>query len=183
MSKSYWSACSGTGLVLSLPEFEAMIERYKTLNPDQAQAVDEALENGNLEELRLVPSDAAGAKLKNFQDPDDPISKKLAFLMSEANSDYAEGAEIWPFYRPDGSMNVVDGEHPEKLCRDAMGIHNACYVCWSERSMCDARSFEKKPYMSYMEFKYEFTSRFGKYLPEDFDWDAHLGYISYAVYA
>lgn len=179
---SHWSATSGTGLVLSLPEFTAMIEKYKTLNPGEAENVTAALKNGGVPELRLVASKNAGTAPAGFQSDARDAAEAMSVRVDEVSDDFAEGGAIWPFYRPDGSPNVRGGGN-DAIFTDPSDGKDVFYVSWSDRSMYDALAFDKKPYASYEQFKQEFKDKFKKYLPEDFDWDAHLGVVAYAVYA
>lgn len=180
---SHWSATSGTGLVLSLPEFTAMIEKYNALNPGEAGNAAAAIEDGNIPELRLVASKDAGTAPEGFQSDESGAAKAMAVHVDEVSDDFAEGGAIWPFYRPDGTMNARDGSGRDVIFTDPADGEGVFYVSWSDRSMCDALAFGQKPYASYEQFKQEFKDKFGKYLPEDFDWDAHLGVVAYAVYA
>ena len=57
------------------------------------------------------------------------------------------------------------------------------YMAFSDKSFDGPEVFSKKPYDSYEAFVEEFKRKFEKYLPSDFDWDAHLGRFNYAAYA
>ncbi len=48
--------------------------------------------------------------------------------------------------------------------------------------MNSVKAFDEKPYASYQDFVQEFRDKVGSYLPEDFDWNVHLGYLSYAAW-
>nr|WP_317439871.1 hypothetical protein [uncultured Enterocloster sp.] len=44
-------------------------------------------------------------------------------------------------------------------------------------------TFNEKPYASYEALRQEFKDKLERYLPDDFDWDAHIGRFRYAAYA
>lgn len=49
--------------------------------------------------------------------------------------------------------------------------------------MNSVKAFDEKPYASYQNFIQEFKDKVGGYLQEDFNWNAHLGNLTYAAYA
>ncbi|MBQ6857620.1 MAG: hypothetical protein IJO13_11025 [Lachnospiraceae bacterium] len=57
------------------------------------------------------------------------------------------------------------------------------YVVFSDKDMMSVESFEKKRYDSYEELVQEFKDKLQNYLPDDFEWDIHIGNFSYAAYA
>ena len=52
----------------------------------------------------------------------------------------------------------------------------------NDRDLDGPMSFVRKPYDSYEDFVDEFRRKMGQYLPEDFDWDAHIGRFNYSAY-
>ncbi len=61
--------------------------------------------------------------------------------------------------------------------------HETSYMFYSDYTLDSVEVFEKRPYHSYQEFRQEFQDKMAAYLPDDFDWDAHIGTFSYAHYA
>lgn len=185
---SYWAGYSGTGLVLNQSEFNSMLKAYKDKNPEQAANIDEVMENGSIYDFDFIRSIYAGEPISDLEDSEGKCTGKLTDVC-ELSDDNVDGVTFWPFYRPDGRMNVnyekEDGSwdtaiysHPIWASKD-----EACYVFWSDKDMSSPRAFEQKPYESYDAFVKEFKDKLAAYLPEDFDWNAHLGYLSYACYA
>lgn len=196
---SYWAGYSGAGLMLNRSEFSGFLEKYMDKNPMQAEDLEEylteemdeevdeglipAVECVDLDEICFLKSIHAGEKIPNLQkDAADHIGKVMYFCgLSEDN---VEGVMMWPFRRPDGRKNVnveqPDGtwEYAESHSKDS-----DCCILWSENEFCGPEVFDKPAYRSYEEFVQEFKDNLEAYLPEDFDWDAHLGFISYAAYA
>lgn len=56
-------------------------------------------------------------------------------------------------------------------------------VLFARRDRLSADAFENPPYHSYRELTDEFKGFLRQYLPEDFDWDEHIGVFRYACYA
>lgn len=185
---SYWAGYSGAGLVLKENEFAAFLEKYKEKNPSMAESLKEALENEELGEYWFLKSKHAGEAVGGLQDMNDENIGK-AMIFCELSDDCIDGLTFWPFYRPDGRMNVME-EKPDDEWEDQEMHHPMwesgeckCYVIWSEKDFTSPRVFERPAYGSYGEFVQEFKDSMEAYLPEDFDWNAHLGYMSYACYA
>ncbi len=184
---SYWAGYSGTGLVLSSSEFDAMLAKYKEKNPDQAKAVDEAVENGEVNCTAFIRSIYAGKSIPDLQETEDDGYAKKVMYFNELTDDIVEGFTIWPFYRQEDMMNVSrkrpDGTWEEAQYHNPMWNESSCYVCWSDKDMTSPKVFEERPYPSYAAFVDEFLDKMRVYLPEDFDWNAHLGRITYACFA
>lgn len=89
--------------------------------------------------------------------------------------DDADGFNLIP-YHVDGKLNK-DWDSNEAFYRK-----NA-YVLTAERPIDGPGCFENPAYASYGEFVEEFKDKLKGYLPNDFDWDAHIGIYSYAAYA
>lgn len=183
---SYWAGYHGAGLVLSKAEFDGMLERYKFHVPSQKSAVEKAVEDCELSELRIVPSRLRHGAYGDFQTTEDPELVAAAVEVTPITDDFASGAVLWPFYNSEGLPNEID--EAAGICelerRDPMGDDgDPCYVFWADKDMSSAKAFDEKPYASYQEFVQEFKDKLEAYLPERFDWDAHLGNFSYAAYA
>lgn len=88
---SYWAGYSGTGLVLTTPEFDKMLEQYKKKNPEQSKVVDTAIENGDLNETDFIKS-----------------ADDKTFMVFELLEDNVAGVTFFPFYRSDGRPNVTE---------------------------------------------------------------------------
>lgn len=186
---SYWAGYSGTGLVLKEDEFEKFLEKYKEKNPSMAESLEEAREDIPLEEYRFLKSAYAGEVIEDLQDTDDAETIRKTTEFCELTDDCIDGLAFWPFFRPDGRMNIMeqkpDGEWEDDEMHHPMWEAGecSCYVIWSERSFTSPKVFIRPAYNSYEDFVQEFKDAVGAYLPDDFDWNAHLGYMSYACYA
>lgn len=160
---SYWAGYSGQGLALSGQEFEGFLEKYK----------EKALKAGNREILE---------RIAEYEDGEEDISEiefisdtGKEFCVYCADDGCCEGFRLWPF-RVDGKPNT------EYDTSSSFGSSNV-FVIDADRQLDGVEVFGNPPYASYEEFVSEFVEKLGAYLPENFDWNAHIGLYSYACYA
>lgn len=186
---SYWAGYSGTGLVLDSSELEDMLETYRDKNPAEADIIDDMIDEGDFNEIKFIKGIHAGEEMPGLQDDKNHDYDGKTASLYELSDDNASGVTFWPFYRPNGTMNLnekladgtwneADYSHPAWSDKN-----NTCYICFSEKDMNSPKAFEETPYATYDAFVQEFKDKWAAYLPEDFDWNAHLGYLSYACYA
>lgn len=159
---SYWAGYNGHGLCLTEDEYKEFLNNY--VNVQTAAGNHEAL--------------CEMEKLNEDECLDDvwfvsPSGEKFSLFCADDGS--MEGFRLIP-YRKDGKPNEEWDTCPQTLT-DNM------YVLECERPIDGMQCFEKKPYESYEEFVAEFRRKMEAYLPEDFDWDSHIGMYNYACYA
>lgn len=182
---SYWAGYSDTGMILTVSEFEEMRATYEEWNPQQKGIVENALDNEELEFVDFIMSKFAGISTSELSDN----GSEKVFNMIELNDADTDGVIFYPFYRPDGRKNIVQQLENDdmELCECTHPIwdseNDRCYFLSSDKDMSGVNAFDEKPYASYQEFVQEFKDKVGAYLPDDFDWDEHLGNIYYAAYA
>lgn len=182
----HWAGYSGVGMVLTVPEFNKMLEAYKEKNPEQSKIVDEAADNGDMNETELIMSKFAG-QIPDLQKDTKKYADKVMYIM-EVLDDMIDGVTFWPFYRKDGKKNLSeqdeDGywESPEGSHPIWDSNEDRCYFLFADRALDTVEAFEEKPYASYEAFVQEFKDKMEAYLPEDFDWNAHLGNLTYAAF-
>ena len=167
---SEWNAgYYGSGLRLNEEEFMSFFKRYLALNPkelkmaieyfapgatcDQEEAFELTAEAD--QDCGYVPSNLAGTEIAM-----DPESEKRFGIVRIPDDDIYDGMRFMP-YRVNGKFNV-----PYVIVGDLDG----------------PMSFVRRPYDSYEDFVDEFRRKMGQYLPEDFDWDAHIGRFNYSAY-
>lgn len=156
----YWGAYHGQGLVLTEDEFEGFLASYKEKDQDKASLEMIAeLEDGCLPVEEVEFCSLSGT----------------AFSMFMADDSCTEGFKLVP-YRMNGKPND-DWDRNENIPSSNV------YVLPADRSIAGMRCFEEKAYDSYEEFVSEFKGKLKEFLPESFDWDAHIGIYSYACYA
>lgn len=185
---SYWAGYAGTGLVFKQSEFDEMLKVYMEKNEGEREAVENIEDGGIIDELAFIKSVHAGESMPGLQDDTEKYRDKITHIC-ELTDDNVDGFTFWPFYNPDGKMNVNrelengDWESAKRYHPIWESGADRCYVSWSKKDMTGPRAFDEKPYESYEAFVNEFKEKWAAYLPEDFNWDAHLGYMSYACYA
>ena len=89
-------------------------------------------------------------------------------------------------YYSNGKPNVcfanveTDEKNPDYV--DSYSPYGESYMFFSDRVLDSPLAVERRPYNSYGEFKQEFKDKMAAYLPDDFNWDAHIGRFSYACF-
>lgn len=194
---SEWNAgYYGSGLRLNEEEFMSFFKRYLALNPkelkmaieyfapgatcDQEEAFELTAEAD--QDCGYVPSNLAGTEIAM-----DPESEKRFGIVRIPDDDIYDGMRFMP-YRVNGKFNVpyviVDEEkskNPEFV--DWIDLRSeTSYMVFCDRDLDGPMSFVRRPYDSYEDFVDEFRRKMGQYLPEDFDWDAHIGRFNYSAY-
>lgn len=194
---SEWNAgYYGSGLRLNEEEFMSFFKRYLTLNPkelkmaieyfapgatcDQEEAFELTAEAD--QDCGYVPSNLAGTEITM-----DPESEKRFGIVKIQNDDIYDGMRFMP-YRVNGKFNVpyiTAGEEKSKNPEfvDWIDLRSeTSYMVFCDRDLDGPMSFVRRPYDSYEDFVDEFRRKMGQYLPEDFDWDAHIGRFNYSAY-
>lgn len=163
---SYWAATHGIALILSYEEMEQIVETYCERYQDS-----ELAEKKQNEEYFSVDNEDI------FKIPE----RNVSFSVTDVNTDYADGMCFIPFKCADGSFNTIDkcetGNYMSYAWREP-GI----YVLFAEHAMDSAEVFVKNPYPTYEDLVQEFKTKLVNLVPYDFNWDAHIGRISYATY-
>lgn len=194
---SEWNAgYYGSGLRLNEEEFMSFFKRYLTLNPkelkmaieyfapgatcDQEEAFELTAEAD--QDCGYVPSNLAGTEIAM-----DPESEKRFGIVKIQNDDIYDGMRFMP-YRVNGKFNVPYITADEEKSKNPEFVNwidlrsETSYMVFCDRDLDGPMSFVKKPYDSYEDFVDEFRRKMGQYLPEDFDWDAHIGRFNYSAY-
>lgn len=158
---SYWAGYSGQGLCLDEKEFYAFLEKYKE---------------------KVPKTDSSIPQIRDFEDGEEDVqgikflsgNKNERFGFFCTNDDCCEGFRLFN-YRINGKKN--------ERYQSADMPDNNVYVLPCDHSLDGMSCFEKMPYKDYEAFVQEFIDKMEAYLPDDFDWDAHIGIYSYACYA
>lgn len=170
---SYWAGYAGAALVLTDREFRNMMNRYKTLHPDDAARFEDEYEE-------LSEYDRVDLKWSLY--PEDAAKKFHPVLVSEDSG--CSGATLVPYYAG-GRKNLSKFDDNGLLISEQKYVvyDKPVWAFFSERSLDGVHAFDAMPYHSYDAFVYEFKCKLVKYLPDGFDWNAHIGRFSYACYA
>lgn len=178
---SYWAANHGTALVLSHDEMEAMLEKYIEQNPADTNNEDifELWEEINDDSRELIRSIYAGIIPNKHGHP-----ARQYFTVTDVSCDYTSGVTLQP-YMVNGKPNTpgaFDNEgnftpNPGHIYHE---YDDDVYAIWSDRQLNSTPALIDRPYGSYGELRQEFEDKLKKYLPDGFDWDAHIGVFDYA---
>lgn len=179
---SYWSGYKGTGMVLTQPEFDKMLEVYMEKNPEQSD-ITKTIDNYGCDITKFTMSKYAGESMPKLQD-DNKYDNKITYI-EQILKDKPDRFIFKPFYKSDDTINM--NHETSNGCWIIAEYHHTisdsgadcCYVLSSNKDMLSPKIFEEKPYESYQDFIQEFKDKLESYLPSDFDWNAHLGIFSY----
>lgn len=178
-----WKANHGTALVLNRFEFYAFIEVYlkKTNDKERSieQLIDEIIENN----VQLIRS-------KYLETKNNVTKDEHKFYVTPIMNYETDGAYLVPYFtEKDGELiknthkTYQNGRftlNPDYVRHD---LHwDDAYAIFSDKALDSADAFEEKPYASYDALVQEFHDKAKAYLPEDFNWNDHIGVIDYAIY-
>lgn len=163
---SYWSATNGIALVLSYEEMDEIVENYCRKYPDSKLAEKKQKEKENF----IL-----------FEDDVFEFTNGIMFSVTDVNTDYADGMYFIPFKCPDGSFNTLDKCETDDYVSYAWR-EPGVYALFSEHAMDSAEAFIQNPYPTYEDLVQEFKNKLIGLVPDDFNWDAHIGRFSYATY-
>ena len=162
-------ACFGTALVLNDEEFTRFVNSYVEIHPDSRL---ESAFNGEGDDLiEECPLYGGGER---------------EFYVEPARVENCSGMQLIPFLQRDGKWNVTTYDKEKNPTRTTITKRlgdEDFYAFYTEKDMIGPSSFMVKSYHSYEEIREEFQLKLKAYLPEDFDWDSHIGIFSYATYA
>lgn len=183
------------GLKLNKAEYDAFLERYMKVNAlsknDVVQIFAETSNfdyaDGEVDELYAEALSECGYKKSILAGRKASFTKSNYFRIdafSPADSEamsfapyFHNGKPNLPCYSANNRREYVDRDY---FCEELSSEN--CYIAFADRGFNDAYVFERKPYASYGEFVQEFKDKFGKYVPKEFDWGAHLGNFKCVFY-
>ena len=184
-----------SGLRLSEEEYNAFLKQYMCVNGfSKRDVVQIFAETSNfdyaddeVDGLYAEALDECGYKKSVLAGQNVPFTKSNHFRIdafSPADSEamsfapyFCNGKPNLPCYNANNREEYVDRDY---FCEDLSS--ESVYIAFSDRCFNDTYAFERKPYASYEEFVREFKDKFEKYLPKEFDWDAHLGNFQCVFY-
>lgn len=184
-----------SGLRLSKEEYSAFLEQYMCINGFSrrdvvrifAETSNFDYEDDEVDTLYVEALNECGYKKSIFAGQSVSFTKNDYFridVFTPADSDamsfapyFRSGKPNWPCYNANNRREYVDRDY---FCEELSS--EDCYIAFADRGFNDAYVFERKPYASYNEFVQEFKDKFEKYLPKNFDWNAHLGNFKCVFY-
>lgn len=193
---SYWSAMAGTALILSPEEYDNMLLNYlKTAFKPDADKKDASHYMNSCEELSndvpviktscldaikpLYPTmDAFLNKLQNAAyhlNADTSMIKNFVYFNRYNTDEYSGGV----FYPIDTSANEeFNGQRIPYF-----DVDDDSEIMYTRFSTLSIDLLKDKHYTSTDDIINEFKDAIGAYLPDNFDWEKHVGVFSCAVYA
>lgn len=153
----YWAGYYGSGLVLTGDEITDFLSNYDEIHHTDFLNDTEDLWDG---EIGLFWSD----------------NSNCVFYPAHIDPDMCEGMRLIPYYHR-GTTNKGPSFQEYSFSDEE------CLVLFSDYDLDGPDAFVNKPYESYEAFVQEFKNKAAKYLPEDFDWDSHIGRFTYACFA
>lgn len=177
---SYWAGYHGLALVLSGEEFQAFTDAYCKAHPtDETARILKGGADENGYSIRELPFRASEEKSEFW---------KSEFYVTDVLTDSCEGMSLIPIHYPDGVTNTYERDEDGKLVRSVHveNLHGKnCYAFFADHEVTSGSYFDRKEdrYETYEDLLREFQGKLKAYLPEDFDWDAHIGDFSYACFA
>lgn len=197
---SYYAAYYGSGLRLNEDEFEDFVSRYLAANNTTKRDIVKGYDTA----VGMECDDGRDDGEESYEDEFESMVICWAvafrwasdigkdggrqFYVTHVSPDDSDGMTFHPYRGKDGKSNVYYVDQKAKTKNPAFADYQSLrgetsYVFFSEKSLDGPEVFEERPYNSYEEFVQEFKDKMAAYLPEDFDWDAHIGRFSYALYA
>ena len=193
---SYWSAVTGTALILSPAEYNNMLLNYlQTTFKPYANINDANHYMSSCEELSdevpvikascrdaikpLYPTmDAFLEKLQDdaYHSNDDTSIIKNLVHFSRYNTDEYSGGIFYPI---DTSAN----EEFDGYKMPYFDVADDSEIMYTRFSTLSIDLLKAKHYTSNDDIVNEFKDAIGAYLPDDFDWEKHVGVFMCAAYA
>lgn len=163
---SYWAGYSSSALVLRKSEFDDFLRKYNERN--ETDVLHEVDEMGEF--LNEYPFIRSAFKEKQS------MGLPRCFYIANINPDDCDGMYLIPYVIEGKPNNPTDPNFQDMdLCSDDL------YVVFSDKQLDCANAFFEHPYESYEDFVLEFKDKMAHYLPDDFDWNTHIGSFSYAA--
>lgn len=156
---SYWAAYHGQGLALTAQEFHDFLKNYKGKCKDEK----------TLEQIRYVMDGE-----EDISEVDFIASDGSKFNIVCADDNFTNGFRLTPY--------VINGEPNKEWDMNEDFPRSDVYIISANKAIDGMDCFVERAYKSYEEFVGEFKNKLAQCLPEDFDWDSHIGIFSYACY-
>lgn len=167
---SYWCGYYGTALVLKADEYEAFLNRYAKENNINPEELNDELDTYGVREYQFKKSSRKNESLE----------EENVFSIIDILEDDCDGMRLFPFF-VNGKENTEENFGYDIVMHELQ--HYNLYVVFSDKNFHSPNVFKKPAYTSYNALLNEFKDKMKTYLPNDFDWDQHIGSFSYAAYA
>lgn len=194
---SYWSAITGTALILSPAEYDNMLLNYlKTAFKPDADEKDvnnymDSCEEISSDEVPVIKTSCLDA-IKPFYPTMDAFLEKLqndAYYLN-ADTSMVKNFVYFNRYNTDeysgGIFYPIDTSDNEEFNGQKMTYHDVdddSEIMYTKFSTLSIDLLKAKHYTSTDDIVNEFKDAIGAYLPDDFDWEKHVGVFTCAAYA
>lgn len=179
---SYWSALSGTVLVLDKKEVKDFLKKYISVNfkageePDEQdmKELNDMIDENGYDEMPFFRSvcreqfTLSFPTLESCIEADFRSMEKNIFTAMLYDEDEYSGGVMYKFDDKNGKYASVD---------------SGGLLFFTDKSTRPQDVLTGKSYKSTGEIVEEFKDKMAAYLPEDFDWDSHIGFFQCAAYA
>lgn len=154
---SYWAGYSGIGMYINESEFEKFMTQYLMKNEEDFKNIKE--------NLHFVYDENAETYI---------IEKENILKLSD---DSAGGFVFYPYF-------IEQKPNTEYLDTGLSLYKQNAYIFIADFDNNSVGALlENRKYNSYTEIVDEFKRKYAEYLPNDFDWNKHIGQYSCACYA
>lgn len=185
---SYWSAITGLALHLNNKETESFFHEYlgKTYDPNHDKNINipEMLGKMGTNELAFISSETrkeAMKTLKTFEDCSDSnkiakfaeTSRNSIFFIDNYLSDEYEGALFYTL-KPNTKPEYIHDRYVITELDDGILIFG--------KSVLPQDILTGESYKSIEDIYEYFRKRLADYLPNDFDYESHIGFFQAAIY-
>lgn len=161
---SYYAPCQTIALVLSEKEYCNLLESYIEKTTDETKEIAENLLNDTYE------GDISEYKL----------NKHNPFTITPVITDECDGMTFTPLYVKN-TPNAGPNFHTPTVWENRR-THN-WYLISVEKQITPIHFLFKQTYTTPKEIYDELQNKTKDYLPNDFDWDKHIGLFEYCQYA
>ena len=193
---SYWSAMTGTALILSPDEYDTMLLNYLKTNfkPDaDAKDVSHYMDSCEecSDEVPIIKASCLDA-IKPFCPTMDAFLEKLQDDAYHLNADTSMVKNFAYFnrYNTDeysgGIFYPIDTSDNEEFNGHKMPYYDVAddsEIMYTRFSTLSINLLSEKHYTAIDDIINEFKDAIGAYLPDDFDWKKHVGVFMCAAYA
>ena len=178
----YWSAASGTALILHKEEVSDFFTRYLLETYRKNGVTDEDLDfiNSTISDygsdFHFLRSTYRQSLLEDFRSLESCVDERTAaehtkelFDCVEYCEEECSGGVLYPFKKP-ASGKFVD-------------VEDGSCIIYTDKSTRPQDLLGNDGYKSTEEIVKEFKEKLAAYVPDNFDWESHIGFFQCAVFA
>jgi len=192
----YWSATSGTVLVFHKEEAKDFFTRYllETYRKDGVTDEDIDFINSTIsdyeDDFYFLRSAYRQSLLEDFHSMESCVDERTAtehqkelFNCVEYCEEECSGGVLYPFKKPARGkfVDVEDGSCI--IYTDFVDVEDGSYIIYTDKSTRPQDLLGADGYNSIEEIVKEFKEKLAAYVPDNFDWESHIGFFQCATFA